>query len=64
MNNNAGDTGLGGYWYNGQWYPFQSTWTYTYPDPTQVKVIEQLLKRIADLEARLDTKENNGTNRS
>jgi hypothetical protein len=38
-----------------QQYPVYS---YSYPslDPTVAKVIEQLLKRISDLEARLDEK--------
>jgi len=38
-----------------QSYPY-TYYTYPYQDPTVTKVIEQLLKRIADLEARLDGK--------
>jgi hypothetical protein len=37
-----------------QSYPYY--YYYPTPDPNTAKIIEQLLKRIADLEARLDSK--------
>lgn len=46
---------MNGHWWNGIWYPY----TYNYVVPctacsTNTRVVEQLLKRIADLEAKLD----------
>lgn len=48
---------MNGYWFNGVWYPYGQV-SYVYPiyADQSTKVIEQLLKRIADLEAKLDSK--------